>query len=257
VVKIPVEVITEPIRKPSIIAQIIVLVVKYWLVIVAVFAVCVILAFVILLWKKMKKRVDPFKDVYNRTKALCKFHRNPAVRHIYMVSEDRLQYVGKYLGECITQDGYNNIMFWKGKKWYLFWIPARFDFLDLVKEIFIMKCNVNKKYKVKIYNQETKVYEDKEYDVATDLIKTDGDKIIIKGLGVERVKYFLYPVLRDEVGNVADKKLEIFDRQRTPALIDTMYSQVEDFANISRELINLNPLVRFAHKTGELPAKRE
>lgn len=248
--------ITEPIKKPSIIAQIIVLLVKYWMIFVAVFAVAVILAFVIILWKKMKKHIDPFKDVYNRTKALCKFHRNPVVKEIYMMSESKLQYIGKYLGECITQDGYKNIMVWRTKKWYVFWIPAKFDFLDLVKDVFIIKCNMNKNYTVRTYDPVTKKTKDETYDVATDLVNTDGNKLMIKGLGLERVKYFLYPVLRDDKGNIVDKKIEVFDRQRTPALIETMYTQVEDFANVSRELINLNPLVRFAHKTGELPEKR-
>jgi len=253
----PVEVTTEPIKQPNIIAQIVVIVVKYWMLFVGIFAVAVILAFVIILWKKMKKHIDPFKEVYKRTKALCKFHRNPAVKHVYLMSDEKLQYVGKYMGECITQDGYKNIMFWKGKKWYLFWIPAKLDVMDLVKNIFILKCNVNKEYIAKVYNPETKKTETKTYQVATDLVKVDGEKLLIKGLGVERVKYFLYPILRDKDGNVADKKLEIFDRQRTPALIDTMYAQVEDFANVSRELININPLVRFSQKTQELPVKRD
>jgi hypothetical protein len=87
----PVNVVTEPIKKPSIIAQIIVLLVKYWMIFVGVFAVAVMLAFVIILWKKMKKHIDPFKDVYNRTKALCKFHRNLVVKEVYMMSENKLQ----------------------------------------------------------------------------------------------------------------------------------------------------------------------
>lgn len=253
--EIPVNVITEPIKKPSIVAQIVVLLVKYWLIIIVVFVIAVMLAFVYLLWKKMKKKIDPFAEIYNRTKALCKFHKNPVVRDVYMVSEDRLQFIGHYLGESITQDGYKNIMAWKGKKWYLFWIPARIDFLDLVKEIFIVKCNVNKEYTLREFNSDTKKIETKTYQVATDLVRVDGDKIIIRGLGIERVRNFLYPVLRDNAGNVADKKLEIFDRQKNPALIDTMYTQVEDFANVSRELININPLVRFSSKTQELPTK--
>jgi hypothetical protein len=147
-------------------------------------------------------------------------------------------------------------MVWRTKKWYVFWIPAKFDFLDLVKDVFIIKCNMNKIYTMRTFDPDTKKVKDETYEVATDLVNTDGNKLIIKGLGLERVKYFLYPVLRDNLGNIVDKKIEVFDRQRTPALIETMYTQVEDFANVSRELINLNPLVRFAHKTGELPEKR-
>ena len=160
------------------------------------------------------------------------------------------------MGECITQDGYKNIMFWKGKKWFAFWIPARLDFMDLVKEIFIIKCNMNKEYISRVWNDEQKKMVEQREEIATDLASVDGDKLLIKGLGIERVKYFLYPVLRDREGNIADKKIEIFDRQKTPALIETMYNQVEDFANVARELINLNPLVRFKHKTGEMPEQK-
>jgi len=253
---LPVEVVTEPIKKPSIVATIVVLLVKYWLVIVALFSIGVIIVFIYILWKNLKKRVDPFKDIYNRTKALCKFHKNSVIRSVYLVSENKLQYVGNYMGECITQDGYKNIMFWKGKKWFAFWIPARLDFMDLVKEIFIIKCNMNKEYISRVWNDEQKKMVEQREEIATDLASVDGDKLLIKGLGIERVKYFLYPVLRDREGNIADKKIEIFDRQKTPALIETMYNQVEDFANVARELINLNPLVRFKHKTGEMPEQK-
>jgi hypothetical protein len=128
--------------------------------------------------------------------------------------------------------------------------------MDLVKEIFIIKCNMNKEYISRVWDDTQKRMIEQKEAIATDLESVDGDKLLIKGLGIERVKYFLYPVLRDNLGNIADKKIEIFDRQKTPALIETMYNQVEDFANVARELINLNPLVRFKHKTGEMPEQK-
>jgi len=115
---------------------------------------------------------------------------------------------------------------------------------------------MNKEYISRVWDDEQKKMIESKEAIATDLTSVDGDKLLVKGLGIERVKYFLYPVLRDNMGNIADKKIEIFDRQKTPALIETMYNQVEDFANVARELINLNPLVRFKHKTGEMPEQK-
>jgi hypothetical protein len=36
-----------------------------------------------------------------------------------------------------------------------------------------------------------------------------------------------------------------------------LYTQAEDFANVARELININPSVRYHVKTGEPVGKKE
>ena len=247
----PTKVETAPIEQPNIWANITVVVVKYWIYILMGFLALVVIVTIILLIKRMKKRVNPFIDEYKKVKALCKFQKDPTTREVYMISDKGLKHIGHYMGEAITQDGYKNVLFWKHKKWYLFWFPAKFDFFDVVKETMIIRCNVNNTFKFKEYDPNTKKDTLKTYTLAKDLITKSEDKLLIRGHGLERVKFFLYPVLKDSAGNVVDKSLEIFERERSPAMMSTMYQQAEDFANVSRELININPNVRYITKTGE------
>jgi len=247
----PVTVETAPIDQPSFISQIVVTLVKYWVYILLGFIALGVLVTIILLYKRMKKRIDPFVDDYKKVKALCKFQKDPTIKEVYLMSDAGIKHIGHYLGEAVTQDGFKNILFWKFKRWYLFWFPAKFDFFDIVKETMIIRCNTNKEYTYREYDPKTKQEKTKTVVLAKDLITKSEDKILIRGFGLEKVKYFLYPVLKDEKGNIADKSLEIFERERNSAIITTMYQQAEDFANISRELININPNVRYITKTGE------
>ncbi len=247
----PVEVQTAPIKQPNVVAQIVVTIVQYWVYIVLGFVALVVIVTIILLIKRMKKRVDPFADEYKKVKALCKFQGDPTIREVYLMSDKGIKHIGHYMGEAITQDGYKNVLFWKFKKWYLFWFPARLDFFDVVKETMIIRCNINKEFVQRSYDPKTKEEKEEKISLARDLIVKSEDKLLIRSYGLERVKYFLYPVLTDKEGNIADKTLEIFERERNPAIISTMYQQAEDFANISRELININPNVRYITKTGE------
>lgn len=253
----PAEVVTAPIRQPDPIAQIIVLIVQYWVFIVLGFVALIIIVTIILLLRKMKKHIDPFAEQYKRIKALCRFQRDPTMQTVWLMNEKGIKNIGKYLGESMTQDGYHNIEFWKGKKWYLFWFPARLDFFDLVKEVMIIRCNVNNEFRYVKHDTETNKDTIETIKIAKDLVVKNEDKLIIKAFGLERARYFLYPVLRDKEGNTIDKTVEIFEKERNVSMLATMYQQAEDFANVSRELINLNPSARFKVKTGELPNKQE
>ena len=77
------------------------------------------------------------------------------------------------------------------------------------------------------------------------------DKVCLKCWGIEPVHYFFYPIIRDNDGNLVNKSLELFEREKDNALINTMYNLTEDFANVTRETINLNPRVKWTQKTGE------
>lgn len=253
------EVVTAPIKQPDPIANIVVLLVQYWVYIAMAFLAIIIIVTIILLIKRMKKRVDPFKDEYQKVKALCKFQADPTLKEVYLISDAGLKHIGHYMGEAVTHDGFRNILFWKFKKWYLFWFPARFDFFDVVKETMIIRSNVNKTYTYREYDPKTKVESLIKAQLTKDIISKSEDKILIRGFGLERMKYFLYPVLRDKDGDTIDKSIEIFERERNPALISAMYQQAEDFANVSRELVNMNPSVRVVKTTdGQLnPQKSE
>jgi hypothetical protein len=238
-------------QQPNWVANLITTIITYWVWIVVFFTAIIFIVILYLLYKKLqKKRIDPFADYYNRIKALCKFQRDPTIKEVYLVAENKLQHVGHYMGHCITQDGFMNIMFWKFKKWYLFWFPMKLDFFNLVKELMIIRANVNKEYKYITYDENKKQVK-KIHTLANELVMRSGQNLMIRAVGLERVKYFLYPVLRDDKGNIIDSSLEIFEREKNPALVNVLYNLSEDFANISRELININPKVRYEIKTGE------
>jgi hypothetical protein len=244
--------VIEPIPSKStgVFSGVIGFIAKYWLWFIVIAVAGVIIVFIILLIKRMKVKVDVFLEDYKKVKSLCKFQKDPTIKEVWLIHDKGMKYLGKYLGECITQDGFQNIRLWKYKKWYLFAVPIRLDFFDLVKEDFIIRCNLNKLYKYKI-KKEDGTEETKTVELTHDISIKDGDKIIIKGVGIERVRYFFYPVLRDKAGNIVDGKLEVFEREKDGALINTLYAQVEDFANISRELINMNPYARWVVKTNQ------
>lgn len=245
---------TSPIKQPDLIAQIVVLLVKYWVYFLLGFLGLVVVVSIILIIQRMKKHIDPFAEEYKKVKALCKFQRDPTIKEVYIVSNYGLKDIGHYMGECVTQDGYMNILFWKFKRWYLFWFPAFLDFFDVVKETMIIRCNVNNTFTFIEYDPQTKAEKEKKFVLTKNLVTKSEDKLLISGFGLERVRYFLYPVIRDAEGNTVDKSLEVFERERAPALMSTMYQQAEDFANVSRELVNMNPSARFFVKTGMNPS---
>jgi hypothetical protein len=251
--------VIEPItpEKKGVFSGLIATILKYWIWFAVIVVAIIFIVFIVILIKKMKKREDPFKKDFVKVKKLCKFTRDPTIKQVYMVSDNSLTFLGRYIGECFTNDGFRNILLFKFKKWYLFWIPLFLDFFDIVKDDFIVRCNMNKVYKYRWKDPESGKEEIKEVILSHDIVYKDGDKLIIRGFGMERVRYFFYPVLRDTQGNIVDKKLEIFARERDSALIDVLYNQTEDFANVSRQIIQLNPAVRFHQKTGELPSKKE
>lgn len=245
-----------PVNQPDLIAQIVLFFVEYGIYFLMFFLALVVIVTIVLLIKRLKKHIDPFADEYKKVKSLCKFQSDATIREVYLISDQGIKHIGHYMGEAITQDGFRNILFWKFKRWYLFWFPARFDFFDVVKETMIMRCNINNTFIFKDYDPQTKQEKEKKIILSRDVVIKSEDKILIRSFGLERVKYFLYPIVKDDKGNTIDKSLEIFERERNPALISTMYQQAEDFANISRELININPNVRYITKTGE-PINRD
>jgi hypothetical protein len=241
----------EPIQKPSIWSDIAKMIFQYSTYIIMAFVLILLAVFIYLIWKQLKLRIDPFKQEWVKIKKLSRFHKNNALKSVYLVSNSSLRYLGHYWGDCLTQDGYRNILIWAHKKWYLFWVPTRLDFLDLAKDLFIVRTNENDVFYEKVRDPQTKAITVIERKTTKGFVFTDGDKLVIKAHGIEPLNYFFYPILKNESGNVVDSSLEIFEREKNPALINVMYNMSEDFANVVREVVNLNPRVRFHAKTGE------
>jgi len=245
------EVITPIPEKKGALTQVMSFMTKYGFWVIGIIIVAIIAIFVVTLIKRLKKKIDPFLEDYKRIRGLCKFHRDPTIKSVILVNELEIKSMGKYLGQCIDSEGYLNILLWKFKKWWLFFFPIKFDFFDIVKEEFIIRCNLNKTFKFKTKDEKTGEETIEEVDLPYNIAIKNEDKILIKGFGIERVRYFFYPLLKDKKGNIANSKLDIFIKERDSSLINVLYAQVEDFANVSRELINLNPYARWKVKTGE------
>lgn len=226
---------------------------QYWIYFLIIFVAIIIIVTIIILIKKIKIKINPFKEYYKKVRELCVFHKDPVIKTVWLIGENQLIFLGKYLGESTTYDGYFNIMLWKNKKWYLFWFPTRFDFFNIAKQIFIIRCNINKKYKYTEKNKDTDKDETKEVELAHGLHSRASDKILIKGIALERSDFFYYPVLRDKNGNIMNTSLEVFDREKNQALSTTLYNVSEDFVNIARNLTNLSPVIQYTKKVGRPP----
>lgn len=161
---------------------------------------------------------------------------------VYLISGNGSKFIGFYGGECVTEDMKNYLVV-KGIG------PAKKEFVirvSLVKEIEMTspaeKENGKKKKLGKISLPDNPVIEGE-------------DSILIKGIGLQQYRYFLYPVLLDDKGNPISMKFIATSTEKDIALVDTLYSQTADFTRIMREQVNMNPSVRYKQKTqGETSA---
>lgn len=156
---------------------------------------------------------------------------------VQIIGQFGAKIIGFYVGECITSDGYKNFLLFNGRK-YLFW-----------KNLFVVKVNMNENLKIETRDAkgDRKIV---EYVLPKDLLIEGENVIAIKGEGLDKAGYFFYPLIADEKGNIVNMDLIAYTRSKDVALLDTLYQQTEDFANVQRMAINMNPNVRFKLKSG-------
>jgi len=156
---------------------------------------------------------------------------------VQVIGQFGAKIIGYYIGECITSDGYRNFLLFNGRK-YLFW-----------KNTFIVKVNMNENLRIETRDAvgERKI---QQYKLPKDLIIEGESMIAIKGEGLDKAGYFFYPLIADENGNIVNMDLIAYTRSKEVALLDTLYQQTEDFANVQRQAINMNPNIRFKLKSG-------
>lgn len=157
---------------------------------------------------------------------------------IQVIGQFGAKIIGYYLGECITSDGYRNFLLFNGRK-YLFW-----------KNVFIVKVNMNENLKIETRSEKTGDRIVKEYKLPKDLIIEGENLIAIKGEGLDKAGYYFYPLIADDKGNIINMDLIAYTRSKDVALLDTLYQQTEDFANVQRQAINMNPNIRYRLKSG-------
>lgn len=157
---------------------------------------------------------------------------------VQIIGQFGAKIIGYYLGECITSDGYKNFLLFNGRK-YIFW-----------RNVFIVKVNMNENLKIETRDAKTGARKVYEYDLPKDLLIEGENVVAIKGEGLDKAGYFFYPLIADEKGNIINMDLIAYTRSRDVAMLDTLYQQTEDFANVQRMAINMNPTVRWKMKTG-------
>lgn len=157
---------------------------------------------------------------------------------VQVIGQFGAKIIGYYNGECITSDGYKNFLLFNGRK-YLFW-----------KNIFVVKVNMNENLRIETRDDKTGERKIHEYVLPKDLLIEGENVIAIKGEGLDKAGYFFYPLIADNKGNIVNMDLIAYTRSKDVALLDTLYQQTEDFANVQRQSINMNPYVRFRMKTG-------
>jgi hypothetical protein len=160
---------------------------------------------------------------------------------IYLVSGKTSRFVGEYGGECITE-GWKNFLIVKGflmKTEYIVRTSLNRDIEVDVPKVIRTSDGASKKTIVKqkiVFNE--------------DPVIEGEDSIIIKGLGLQQYKYFLYPVTQDANNNPISMKFVATALEKDIALVDTLYSQTQDFARVMREQVNIHPDVRYKKSAG-------
>jgi len=157
---------------------------------------------------------------------------------VQIIGQFGAKIIGYYQGECITSDGYKNFLLFSGRK-YVFW-----------KNIFVVKVNMNENLRIETRDDKSGERKIKEYNLPKDLLIEGENVIAIKGEGLDKAGYFFYPLIADEKGNIVNMDLIAYTRSRDVALLDTLYQQTEDFANVQRQAINMNPNIRYRLKSG-------
>jgi hypothetical protein len=153
---------------------------------------------------------------------------------IYLTSGKNSRWLGNYGGECVT-GSFKNFLLVRG--------------LGPAKKQFVVRTNIDKNLEVELTDKEGKKTEVQKITLPEEPVIEGEDSILVKGIGLQQFKYFLYPVLVDEKGTPISMKFVATSTEKEIALVDTLYDQTSDFARIMREQVNINPSVRYIQKT--------
>lgn len=210
-------------------------------------------------------------------KAQCRMFRKRGVKNVYIENtRDGLQRMGDYEGECIDKEGFRDIMFSRLRfgavggfiKKITFWMFPLTDLL--LKKYWIIRCNVNPiqiKANPKVAPRPappstagvptpvaTDAIDEKKVDegvitLPVPYITRGDEEIIIHCLGLQLKKYYTYPILLSTDGTIIQDEAFNFSRERDSVLNETLYLQSIDFANVMREVVNMNPSLRYVIKS--------
>jgi len=188
------------------------------------------------IWRKTTQKVDPFWEDWKLTKQLCKAGKKAGFDTVFTIhSQTGLVKWGKYEGDCITKDKSYNVMYSTlkygiiGKIIRTVFFFLRPLLLLVMREYHIIKIDL------KNMKDPHVIFQNRD--------------VLLKGISLTKASYFETLVRTDSKGNIVDDRLDIFDKEKKTAVIKAMYNLTVDFTNVGREMISLNPQVRFRQKT--------
>jgi hypothetical protein len=216
------------------------------------------------IWRKTVSKIDPFFENWKKTKELCKLNKRWNIKDVYRVSGNTgLKWLGKYEGDCITEDKSINIM-WSNWKWGLVGKIIRWVFFPLrpllklvMKEFSICKAPYGERV-IEKFNEKTIKEGDKDVKIPVPvygkkiyeyIVFDDSGNCLIKAVSLSKSKNYFCPVVLSEKGEVIDTRKTVFYKESGEALVGTLYNLTMDFANIMRERISIEPKVRYVQKT--------
>lgn len=161
---------------------------------------------------------------------------------VFLQHDNKQRFIGNYAGECITKDGYKNLLLWKARRWLIY------------PDYFILKVYINKKVKIsspikphkkegRDAKAEGKVkFRTTTYDMPDNLMFEDPDSgvIIIRALDIEKDRYFYTPIFIDTDGNVVDNSIVTYDTEKNISLTDTLYAQTEKYGEQLLKSLDMN-----------------
>lgn len=91
----------------------------------------------------------------------------------------------------------------------------------------------------------------KNLPLAKDIIQFNENEILLYAEGISNAGYFYYPVLKTKDGKLIDLSIPVYESIREVALTNMMYIQTDQFSQVSKKMIDLNPNARYINKVND------
>jgi hypothetical protein len=161
----------------------------------------------------------------------------------------REKWIGNYLGEYYSSDGYFNLLIYKGRRKLIFRnkmvvrVPQNTNaFFDSVEKLEEEPFNIDKvKKQVSVSS-----------DFIRDILQFNDNTIIINyAKSLEKFQYFYYPVFVDDKGEIINNGLRYYESVKAKAILETLYEQTDEYAKAQIKAIRINPNVQYKQATGD------
>jgi hypothetical protein len=232
----------------------------WWIVIGAVLIIGLLIGlFFLVRWivKWLKSRNDIFHQLKSdrmkmariharyKVKSYFKPHKNLPIRLVKKESGklNISEPIGYYKGDYATQEGNIVIsMNLKGNnKYWFFPIP---DLLVVPDKEKIEYVKTNKKGKQEIITIDN-------LPRSSEIVQFNENEILIFAESLSNSGQFLFPVLRTKDGKILDLTMPVYQSLKEVILGDYLYLQTNEFAQLSKRAMDLNPYIRSSMKLND------